>query len=89
IVVSEVCKVTFSIGKKYSCEVICEVIDMDVCHLILGRPWQYYAAATHDCRANVYHVIYKKKSLRFLPFNPESIKTTAAAPGSVSTQDSK
>ncbi|PKU87240.1 hypothetical protein MA16_Dca009388 [Dendrobium catenatum] len=37
--VTEMCKVAFSIGRHYASEVLCDVVDMDVCHLILGRPW--------------------------------------------------
>ncbi|KAI0515984.1 hypothetical protein KFK09_008655 [Dendrobium nobile] len=46
--ISEFCKVTFTIGKSYLCQVTCDVIDMDVCHLILGRPWQFDSGAIHD-----------------------------------------
>ena len=30
--------VTFSIEKKYKDEIWCDVVDMDVCHLLLERP---------------------------------------------------
>ena len=33
--------VFFTIGKHYQDEVCCDVVPMDVCHLLLGRPWQY------------------------------------------------
>ena len=45
---------TFSIGKCYVDEVVCDVVEMDACHLILGRPWQYHVDATHKCKDNVY-----------------------------------
>jgi hypothetical protein len=32
------CLVSFSIGNKFHDEVECDVVDMDVSHLILGRP---------------------------------------------------
>ena len=32
------CCVTFSISKCYVDEVVCDV-EMDACHLILGKPW--------------------------------------------------
>ncbi|KHN01237.1 hypothetical protein glysoja_033278, partial [Glycine soja] len=35
------CRVPISIGKHYKEEVSCDVIDMDVCHILLGRPWQH------------------------------------------------
>lgn len=31
----------FSIGKHYRDEVLCDVVEMDACHVLLGRPWQY------------------------------------------------
>ncbi|XP_020679500.1 uncharacterized protein LOC110097468 [Dendrobium catenatum] len=65
--VSDLCKITFSIGKRYICQVTCDVLDMDVCHLILGRPWQYDAGAVHDGRANTYTVEVKGKKLKLMP----------------------
>lgn len=32
------CLVNFSIGKSYKDEVWCDVIPMDACHILLGRP---------------------------------------------------
>lgn len=36
--VTEVCHIKFSIGKNYADEVTCDVVEMDACHIILGRP---------------------------------------------------
>ncbi|KAG7586297.1 Integrase catalytic core [Arabidopsis thaliana x Arabidopsis arenosa] len=47
------CKVPISIGKYYKEEVICDVLDMDVCHIILGRPWQYDNDVMYRGRDNV------------------------------------
>ena len=38
--VKERCKVPFSIG-KYQDEIYCDIVDMDACHLLFGRPWQF------------------------------------------------
>lgn len=46
------CKVTFLIGKKFYCEVKCDILDMDMCHLILGQPWQFDLHVLYDGRAN-------------------------------------
>ena len=32
------CFVHFSIGKNYSDKILCDVVEMKVCHLLLGRP---------------------------------------------------
>lgn len=45
--VSKCCLFQFSIGKKYKDEVWCEVIPMDACHVLLGRPWQYDRRTKH------------------------------------------
>ena len=37
--VTQQCHITFSMGKCYVVEVVCDVVEMDACHLILGRPW--------------------------------------------------
>jgi hypothetical protein len=35
-------------------EITCDVVEMDACHMILGRPWQYDVDATYKGRDNVY-----------------------------------
>jgi hypothetical protein len=45
--------VEFKIG-GYKDEILCDVIPMDVCHLLLGRPWQYDRNVVHDGRKNTY-----------------------------------
>ncbi|XP_020703199.2 uncharacterized protein LOC110114610 [Dendrobium catenatum] len=65
--VTDMCRVSFSIGKSYMSEVLCDVIDMDVCHIILGRPWQYDSGAIYDCRHNTYSFEWKGKKLKLLP----------------------
>ena len=52
-------------GKSYVDEVLCDVVEMDACHLILERPWQYDVDATHTCRDNVY-VFFKNGRKIFL-----------------------
>lgn len=52
--VTKRCLVQFFIGKKYNDEVWCDVIPMDACHLLLGRPWQYDKKTQHDGFKNTY-----------------------------------
>jgi len=35
------CHVLISIGKYYQDTVCCDVVDMDTCHILLGRSWHY------------------------------------------------
>lgn len=41
------CLVSLSIGKSYSDQVVCDVVDMDATNLILGRPCQYDQEAVY------------------------------------------
>ena len=63
--VTQQCRVTFSIGKCYVDEVVCDVVEMDTCHLILGRPWQYDVVATHRCKDNVYMFFYNPTKVSY------------------------
>ena len=50
---NERCKMSFFIG-KYNHEVYCDVVDMDACHILFGRPWQYDVDAKHLGKSNLY-----------------------------------
>ncbi|GKC54072.1 transposon ty3-I gag-pol polyprotein, partial [Tanacetum coccineum] len=39
--VTEICKVPLAIGKHYNELVTCDVVDIEACHVLLGRPWQH------------------------------------------------
>jgi Zinc knuckle len=52
--VSKRCLVKFSIGKRYTDEVWCDVVHMDACHILLGRPWQFDRRTKHDGFNNTY-----------------------------------
>ncbi|XP_020672502.1 uncharacterized protein LOC110092337 [Dendrobium catenatum] len=67
--VTDLCRVPFSIGKHNASKVVCDVIDMDVCHIILGCPWQFDVGATNDCKANTYTFDWKGKTICLLPNN--------------------
>ena len=43
----KVCKVPLLIGKYYKDEIICNMVDMDACHILLGRSWRYDVDATY------------------------------------------
>jgi hypothetical protein len=53
VMVSRQYKVEFKIG-NYKDEVLCDVIHMDVCHVLFGRPWKYARNVIHDGRKNTY-----------------------------------
>ena len=57
--VTETSLVKFSLGGKYFDEEQCDVIDMTVCHLLLGRPWQSDCNTGHGGLDNTY-TFYKQ-----------------------------
>ena len=40
---------------------------MDVCHLLLGRPWQYDRAVQHDGRTNSYSFMFEGTKIILVP----------------------
>jgi hypothetical protein len=65
--VTERSRFTFSIGKHYSDSILCDVVEMDACHLILGRPWQFDVDAQHQGKANVYIIFRDGRKIIFWP----------------------
>ena len=55
LLVSEQCEINLQIG-NYKDRVLCDVISMDVFHILLGRPWKYDRNASHDGRKNIYEM---------------------------------
>lgn len=47
ILINEQACIEFSIG-GYKDKILCDILPMDACHLLLGRPWQYDRKAQHD-----------------------------------------
>ena len=62
----------FSIG-IYSDFADCDVIPMDTCSLLLGRPWEYDTDAKHHGRSNKYTFMHKGKKITLLPLTPAEI----------------
>ncbi|MBK5591055.1 retroviral-like aspartic protease, partial [Salmonella enterica subsp. enterica serovar Typhi] len=47
--------VPYAIG-KFESTVLCDVLPMEACHILLGRPWLFDLKVTHDGVANTYSV---------------------------------
>ena len=76
VMVTEICKVSFSIGKFYQDEVSCDVVDMSACHLLLGRPWQFDTNAIHKGKDDVYVFPWKGKKIVLVSSLPKVDKQT-------------
>ena len=67
--------VSFKIG-PYQDTVECDVVPMTVCHMLLGRPWQYDKGALHDGTSNQYSFKWNDKTLVLQPMTPSQIITS-------------
>ena len=79
--VTQQCRVTFSIGICYVDEVFCEVFEMDACHLILGRPWQYNVDATYRYKDNVYMFFKNGRKIVLDPIKEGSVPKASKVDG--------
>ena len=64
--VNEQCQVEFQIG-TYKDRVLCDMMPMDVYHVLLGRPWQFDREVVYDGRANI--ITFEKDGIRHI-FHP-------------------
>jgi hypothetical protein len=78
VMVSKQCKVEFKIG-GYRDEILCDVIPMDVCHVLLGRPWKFDRNAIHDGRKNTYTLQKKGRTHMLLPIEYKEPKKEASS----------
>ncbi|XP_071727614.1 uncharacterized protein [Rutidosis leptorrhynchoides] len=69
--VTKRCLVQFLIGNTYKDEVWCEVIPMDACHLLLGRPWQFDRKTKHDSFRNTYSFVKDGVNITLAPLDPK------------------
>uniref|UniRef100_A0A0D9W2E7 Retrotransposon gag domain-containing protein n=1 Tax=Leersia perrieri TaxID=77586 RepID=A0A0D9W2E7_9ORYZ len=70
--VTQTSRVSFSIG-SYDDSVDYDVVPMQACSFLLGRPWEYENNATHHGRSNKYTFVHKGKKITLLPLTPAEI----------------
>jgi hypothetical protein len=73
VTVTKQCLVEFKIG-GYRDEILCDVIPMDVCHILLGRLWQYDRNVVHDGRKNTYTLEKNGRTHMLLPIEDKKVK---------------
>ena len=74
--ITQRCLLSLSIGKIYNDEIWCDVLPMDACHILLGRPWLFDRSVIHDGRMNTYTFIKNHKKITLTPFKESSNKKT-------------
>jgi hypothetical protein len=70
--VTQMVCVHFFIG-IYSDYADCDVVPMEACSFLLGRPWEYDNDAHHHGRCNKYTFMHKGKKITLLPLTPVQI----------------
>ncbi|KAF2319688.1 hypothetical protein GH714_018018 [Hevea brasiliensis] len=70
---NERCKGSFSIG-QYKYDVYCDVVDIDVGHLLFRRPRQYDVNAQHSGRTDTYSIEKEGVNYSLLPLKNKSTK---------------
>jgi hypothetical protein len=69
--------VEFQIG-GYRDEILCDVIPMDVCHILLGRPWKFDRNVIHDGRKNTYTLKKNGRTHMLFPIEDKKVKEEAS-----------
>jgi hypothetical protein len=76
VMITKQCLVEIKIG-GYKDEILCDVIPMDVCHILLGRPWQFDRNVIHDGRKNTYTLEKNGRMHMLLPIEEKRVKEEA------------
>jgi hypothetical protein len=76
VTIANQCLVEIKIG-EYKDEILCDVIPMDVCHIFLGRPWQFDRNAIHDGRKNTYTLEKNGRTHMLFPMEKKRVKEEA------------
>ena len=64
--------VPLTIG-RYEDEVLSNVLPMDACHILLGRPWQFDKKTIHDGYTNRHSFDHKGKKITIVPLAPAEV----------------
>jgi hypothetical protein len=59
---------------EYKDTIRCDVIPMDVCHVLLVRPWKYDKNVVRDGRMNTYTLEKDGRTHRLLPIKDKEVK---------------
>lgn len=74
--ITKLTMVSFSVGDAYHDKTYCDIVPMDACHLLLGRPWESDRRVTHDGFLNTYSIRFNNRNFVLKPSPPASLATT-------------
>ncbi|KAF8086976.1 hypothetical protein N665_0606s0003 [Sinapis alba] len=67
--------VTFSVGPHYKDRIYCDIAPVDICHLLLGRPWEFDRQIIHDGAKNTYSFSWEAHKIVLVPSHETSFPT--------------
>ena len=70
--VTRLVRVNFAIG-SYHDSIDCDVVPMQACSMLLGRPWQFDIDSLHHGKTNQYSFMHNNKKLVLHPMSHEAI----------------
>ena len=62
---------------RYKDKVVCDIMMMDICHILLGRPWQYDKKMVHDALTNCYKFVKDGIKHTLVPIKEEGTAETS------------
>jgi hypothetical protein len=87
--VTKLVRINFAIG-SYRDVVDYDVVPMDACNILLGRPWQFDTDCMHHGISNRYSLIQHDKKIILLPMYPEAtVRDDVAKATKAKTQNNK
>ena len=75
--VNEQYQVEFQIG-IYKDQVLCDIMSMDVCHVLLDKPWQFERNVAYDGRENTYTFEKNGRKHTLITLEVENIEEMAS-----------
>nr|KYP65386.1 hypothetical protein KK1_011619 [Cajanus cajan] len=72
IIVEKQVKVKFFIG-NYEDYVVCDIVPMEACYILLGRPWQFDKKTMHNGLTNEITFTHKEKKFVLHPLSPSQV----------------
>ncbi|KAI0507969.1 hypothetical protein KFK09_014099 [Dendrobium nobile] len=65
--ITKQCTINLTIGGAYKDQIVCDVVPLEVCHILLGRPWQYDNKTIHNGERNTYTLIQNNRKFTLFP----------------------
>jgi len=78
--ISSRCLLSFSNGKSYEDEIWCDIVPMDACHVLLGRPWLFDISVMRDGRLNTFTFTKDHKKITRTHHKPTSQRKLQGTP---------